>query len=538
MTKLCPGIKWSWVVGGAAVLAAALMASAPGARAAAAPTIGTSDAPTVGNVSSDAATKIDLGSAPAQPTVPMPAGLAINRPTMPAADYQAAQQRAAAPGTPADKTAPEAPATALSLVAQIPSTNETQFGGFPPDGDIATSSNWTVQIVNYALQMYCLTSCSQSSKLINFASFFGDSRFLFDPRIIFDPVWQRWVVLVDGCSPCSGTGTASFFALAISQTSDPTGGYFVYKFAVGTATGDFVDFPQMGMDLNSIIFTYNDFAATFFDARTFAIAKAYLYNGLGFGVNVFGGSGCTVAPPYVLDNGSPSYTLVACPNDNGVYLGPIFNSGLSNMSVQHWQAKVPVPAYTVPPCAPQPGVSYCLDTSDNRFENRSAQIGNRIWNVHEISDGTATPEWYEFNTGNSTLVSTDIWFRTGTSTDWHPSIIVNGVGATASNPTGEAFGTWMSVDAANNQNLSLRAIGGNGNLDRAGHGAGIAIGPASATALTDQTFMGNRSGDYSYISLYPAPAGGCSANEWALLEGEVAFDLTNWGTRVAIVKHC
>jgi hypothetical protein len=519
------------------------MASTPGARAADTPT----DAPIVGNVSSAAATTVDLSKAPALSAVPMPAGLAINRPTIPIAQYQAAQNRVVPPGTSAAKTAPQAqaPGSALSLVLEIPSMNETsapactgQGCGFPPDGDIATSSNWTVQIVNYGIQMYCLTSCSSSSKAINFASFFGDTNFTFDPRIIFDPIWQRWIVNVAGCNPCSGAGTASFFDLAISQTSDPTGGYFIYKFNVGTAAGEFADFPQMGMDLNSIIFTYNDFAPTFFDARTFAAAKAYLYNGRGWGSGVFGGSGCTVAPPYVLDNGGPSYTLVACPDDNGVYLGPILNSGLSNMSVQHWQAKVAVAAYTVPPCAPQPGVSYCLDTSDNRFENRSAQIGNRIWNVHDVTVGTATPQWYEFNTSNNTLPGNGIWYRTGTSADWHPSIVVNGVGATNSNPTGEAFGTWMSVDATNNQNLSLRAIGGNGNLDSAGSGGGIAVGPASATALTAQTYNGNRSGDFSYISLYPAAAGGCAANEWAVLEGEVAFNSTNWGTLVGIVKHC
>ena len=45
-------------------------------------------------------------------------------------------------------------------------------------------------------------------------------------------------------------------------------------------------------------------------------------------------------------------------------------------------------------CAPQPGVNYCLDTSDARFENRSLQVGTRILNVHTITDGTATPQWY------------------------------------------------------------------------------------------------------------------------------------------------
>jgi hypothetical protein len=213
----------------------------------------------------------------------------------------------------------------------------------------------------------------------------------------------------------------------------------------------------------------------------------------------------------------------------------MFNSGLSNVSVTHWQAKVATAAFGTPPCAPQPGVNYCLDVSDSRFENRSAQIGNRIWNVNTVQVGTATPRWYEFNTATNALVGSNIWFVSGTSSDFHPSIVVNGVGATAASPTGETFGTWMSIDAAQNRNIQLRAIGGS--FDNAGSGGGIAIGPASTLPLTNQTFNGNRSGDYSYIALYPAPVGSCAANEFAILEGEISLG-TIWGTRIAIVKHC
>ena len=522
--------RWLYAAGGAALLAG-VTASAPQA--------GAQEAPVVGQAGADKAVEMDLATTRALPSVEMPRGLAINRPAMPKADYLAAQRR------PATASAlriqpPAAPGSLLSLVAQAASINETFPGNtFPPDGDVAASAHFAVQIVNFALTMFDLDN-GTLAKQVNFATFFNDSNgFLFDPRIIFDPVWQRWVVLVDGCSPCNSTvlNGVSFLDIAISKTSDPTGSYFLYTHLnLPGVAGDFGDFPQLGMDLNSIIITYNDFLANGgFDARTAAIAKAYLYNGLGFGVKVFGGSGCTIAPPYVLDNGGPSYTIVACPNDNGIYLGPMSNTGLSNVSLTHWQAKVPVTAYATPPCAPQPGVNYCLDTSDNRFENRSAQIGNRIWNVHTIAVGTATPRWYEFNTGNSTLVANNIWFSSTSSSDWHPSMIVNGVGATGSSPTGETFGTWMSADAPNNVNLRLHAIGGS--FDNAGSGSGIFVGPASSQPLTNQTFEGNRSGDFSYIALWPAAEGGCQANEFAILEGEVSLG-TNWGTRVAAVRHC
>lgn len=520
--------RWRWSAGAIAVLFSMLMTSIHGARA--------QDAPVVGQSSVKRAATVDLRSAPARASVPMPPGFNFNRPTPGAA-------RGGPPlaSRPATKAAPSGPGSALSLFLQSGSVNETIGGGFPPDGDIATSQHFTVQMNNFVFTMYNLDT-GTLAKQVNFNTFFNDgTSFFFDPRIFYDPLWNRFVALVDACNPCNpAASNVSFFAFAVSQTADPTGSWFLYTTGVGTATGDFADFPQMGMDLNSIIITFNDFLLSGgFDARTFAFPKAYYYNGLIQNVSIFGGSGCTVAPPYVLDNGGPSYTLVACPGDNGVYLGPIFNSGLSNVSVTHWQAKVPVTAYSVPPCAPQPGVNYCLDTSDNRLENRSAQIGSfpnqRIWNVHTILNGTATPKWYEFNTSNNTLVGSGQWFVTGTSSDWHPSIVVNGVGAIGSNPTGETFGTWMSVDATNNKNLQLRAIGGS--FDNAGTGAGIAVGPASAQPLTNQTFNGNRSGDYSYISLFPAPAFGCLANEFAVLEGEVSLG-PNWGTRIGIVKHC
>jgi hypothetical protein len=517
--------RWRWSTGAIAVLFAMLMAPIHGARA--------QDAPVVGKIGVKQATTVDLRSAPARPSVQPPPGFNFNRPPPGAGAARGGQgqpRRAAG-------AAPAGPGTALSLFFQTPSLNQGVFGGLPPDGDIATSQHFTVQINNFGVTIFNLDT-GTLARQVSFATFFGDgTSFIFDPRVIFDPVWQRFVVLADACNPCTpGPTYNGFVKLAISQTSDPTGGYFIYSFNVGTPAGDFPDFPQMGTDLNSIIITYNDFLLNnSFDARTFAVAKAYLYNGLGFLVPVFGGSGCTVAPPYVLDNGGPSYTLVACPNDNGVFLGPMFNSGLSNVSVTHWQAKVPVAAYSLPPCAPQPGVNYCLETGFNDFENRSAQIGNRIWNVHTITAaGLPTPRWYEFNTGTNTLVGSDVWFASGTSSDWRPSIVVNGVGATGSSPTGETFGTWMSVDATNN--LQLRAIGGS--FDNAGSGAGIAVGPASVQPLTNQTFNGrNRTGDYSYISLYPGSAFGCAANEFAILEGEVSLG-TIWGTRIGIVKHC
>src|SRR5439155_10361317 len=250
----------------------------------------------------------------------------------------------------------------------------------------------------------------------NFNTFFQNATyFKFDPRVIYDPYWDRFAVLVDGCNPCSGGANQSFFFLAVSQTGDPTGAYWVWFLSPGAAgSNDFADFPQLGMDLNSIIVTYNDFNpnGTFNSGRTFTMAKAYLYNNHGFGYFVFGGGACTVAPPYVLDGSATAYVLAFCPGDNKVSIGSLTNTGLDGTNL-NWDGAVSLGgAPGIPPNAPQPGVNYALDTGDNRFENRSVQVGSRILNVATTSFNkgaglTATAIWFDFNIGVSphTLVS-------------------------------------------------------------------------------------------------------------------------------------
>lgn len=414
----------------------------------------------------------------------------------------------------------------------IAGITEATFGGFPPDGDIAVSQTYVLHIVNFGVSIY-----NKNAKLLkrtSFATFFNNTTdFIFDPRAYWDPYWNRFVVMADGQSGsgCSSAGNTcqSWFELAVSTTGNPRGSYYIYRFAI-TPAGDFMDFPDMGMDQDAIILTTNDFpAAGGFDAKVFALAKARMYSGQGTGFTFWGGSGCTIAPPYVLDNNPNTYLLVACPNDSRVYLGVLTNTSRSNASHLFWQAVIPVPAYSVAPDAPQPGVDYALETGDNEFEQRSVQFGSRIWNVHSILDGTATPRWYEFDTGANTLVADGIWFASGTSSDWHPSIVMNTIG--------ETFGTWMSVDATNNLNLSLHFNGGSG--DSAGSGAGGTL-VTSTQPLLGQTFPPprHRAGDYSYIALDPSVYTGCSANRRAWLEGEITAGFNLWGTQIGQVGNC
>jgi hypothetical protein len=296
------------------------------------------------------------------------------------------------------------------------------------------------------------------------------------------------------------------------------------------------------MDLNSIIVTYNDFKATgAFDARTFAVAKAYLYNGRPFSVPIFFGGTCTIAPPYVIDNSGIDYVLQFCPGATSVFIGEMRNTGLSNVRLGLRDYTVAVSLHGIPRQAnqPAPNQNYTLDTGDNRFENRSLQVGSRILNTATIANGSfPAPAYYNFDISSHTLVSENTLFASATSDDWHPAINANTVGAPSGTSLGEIFTTWMSTDSPNNVNVQLRAGGGIG--DNPGHIAGIPVF-TSSFGLTNQTDSSgrHRTGDYAYIATYPDAALGCGARELGILEGETVGPAAGtWGTHVAIVKHC
>jgi hypothetical protein len=69
---------------------------------------------------------VDLKTAPEMPAAPRPANLAINRPTIPFANYVAAKNAAAARAPGKAKPGPAAPSTTdVSLVAQSGTVNQT-----------------------------------------------------------------------------------------------------------------------------------------------------------------------------------------------------------------------------------------------------------------------------------------------------------------------------------------------------------------------------------------------------------------------------
>jgi len=68
------------------------------------------------------------------------------------------------------------------------------------------------------------------------------------------------------CTNCLTASNVSVIDIAVSQTPDPRGGWFVYQINVpsvlGLAVGELADFPTLGQDRKAIYVGFNEFNPT------------------------------------------------------------------------------------------------------------------------------------------------------------------------------------------------------------------------------------------------------------------------------------
>jgi hypothetical protein len=445
-----------------------------------------------------------------------------------AESYAAAKTSAAVE---AGRSAPRAPETSappdqIGAAKSFAGVNATVAGGLrPPDTHGAMGDSHYTQIVNSHTRAYKKQDNSLQFQR-SLATHFGyTTETIFDPRVLYDPVWDRWIWTAEA-RPESNTVQLQF--IAISETKRPHGSYWVYKIDMnnGSSADFFWDYPQLGMTQDAIIITANVFDPDFTDAWMFAIAKAKLYNASAFSVPIFKGLPITVAPPIVMDE-NPSAFFVQAPRPASVinmWRGDnLENAGFASLT---FVGAVPVSAYGIPPSAPQVGTTDTLDTLDARFVNASTQIGETLVNVHTVDDfGFATPRWYEFDTGTPTVIQGGNFFAGGSSFDFNASI--------AKNTSGDMFVTWSSTMP---NNAEVR-FGGREATDPANT---MFVNP---TALqTSPTFYDpsgdttERWGDYSAVVIDPKPPEGCDRRAW--ITNEWIESTTVWGSWITRIGYC
>ena len=209
---------------------------------------------------------------------------------------------------------------------------------------------------------------------------------MFDPRVVFDPAWQRFVVSSDAFEE---SGTSQILGLCVQSDQEPRRGYLELPDQRQAICGNdvFVDYPQISTTQDAVIVTVSCFRnsdGAFLGSAAIGLAKAVVYNGGGFSVPVFRYFSGTSTPPNVLDGNPRAHILVA---GGGTPVRDLAFSNPAGGFYATMAAPVNITGFqtpTFPPNARQAGCSTTscqIDTSDERFVSPSTQVGDSLWNV-------------------------------------------------------------------------------------------------------------------------------------------------------------
>ena len=197
--------------------------------------------------------------------------------------------------------------TGLTHLDQRNARGGNQFSTEPPDQALAVGNHLILEGVNSALNVYDTNGIQQLVRPLALSEFFrlpaGINRttgtfgvFPGDPVALFDPETQRWFVAA-WAQLNSREGVPlqqSQLYLAVSQTEDPTGDYFIYVLNTTLANNPdkggprIPDFPHFAVDHYGLYISINEFKINpdgtfgdFIDAAILAISKKDLINGGG-----------------------------------------------------------------------------------------------------------------------------------------------------------------------------------------------------------------------------------------------------------------
>src|SRR6266705_4734064 len=157
----------------------------------------------------------------------------------------------------------------------------------PPDCNGAAGPDEFVELINGRFSVYAKTN---GDRLLTMSSddFWTSSSLTFDPyvypsdpRIIYDPSVQRWFASAVDIDFSAANGVSNRFLLAVSASADAAGTWRGLAFAADPVTGNFADFPTLGLDGNGVylaayMFTSSSRNATDLGQTLVAIPKVVL----------------------------------------------------------------------------------------------------------------------------------------------------------------------------------------------------------------------------------------------------------------------
>jgi hypothetical protein len=387
-----------------------------------------------------------------------------------------------------------------------PRLGDTGAGYLPPDTCGSVGIDHFVAVVNANISVYVK---STGTRVLNSSlnSFFLGQDAGADPRCVFDPHSQRFIVL--------STNFSDRIFIAVSTTSNPTGTWFKTSFLVSqdADAASWPDYPTLGVDQNGI-YTSSYMVGGVFGMSIFALDKAPMIAGspsLGT-ITAWRQLPWEGAIQPCVTYGTPSGEyLVSRRNATSLRIRRV-NPPLTAPTLTE-VGNVTIPNHSGPPDVPALGSVAPLDALDTRPMNAVYRNGS-VWTAHGISvSSRAAIRWYQINP---------------------VSVTTQQVGTISDPVLGYMDG---SISVNSNGDLALGFSGSHAGQHAAAYFTGRNAGdPAGATATPILLRAGqgtynyadsggsNRWGDYSLTSVDPVD----DFTVWTIQE--YARTGNNWGT--------
>ncbi len=232
---------------------------------------------------------------------------------------------------------------------------------YPPDVQIAVGPEHVGEVVNSSIEFFTKEGGRVYSNSLE--SFFypinPGGGFIFDPKIAYDPLEGRWIVLALYKNDSSHE---SRYYLAVSQTSNPLGNWYYYNLDAtlngNNPTNTWADYPGLGFNDWGVFITSNQFTwdENYNTAKLRVLDKDDLYNGTLSGWHDFWGYPLRFSskPAQSISPSFYGYVLSSQAHGGSVLNGVYIKGPASSPSLGWPYYTIQVTTYDDPPDAQQP----------------------------------------------------------------------------------------------------------------------------------------------------------------------------------------
>jgi|GEM_PF-2977425 len=307
----------------------------------------------------------------------------------------------------------------------------------PPDTHGTVGTNHVMTTLNSQVQIQNRSGTVLSTVTLNsFWAPVGGAPDCFDPRVLYDSFNNRWIF----SAVADAAKNTSAILIGVSQTSNPTGNWNLYRIKADSSSAAWADYPSVGFNKDWIVVTANMFLISndsLQNVNLYIFSKTNLYaNGSG-NYRLFqdtSGQGFTIVPSQTYDNSlATEYMIEDWDSTQGqlristitgpvgaeiLTLGTAFPAGPNSWSYSATNTFLP-----------QLGTSQKLDQGDSRILDCVYRNG-KIWAAHTVLLPSVNPtrcaaQWWQINTNGAVLQVGRIDDPSGTTSYAYPTIGVN-----------------------------------------------------------------------------------------------------------------